>query len=259
MGEGELRGARRRDRGEAVSTPAAEAPHPGAPGAFLHPGAPGEMPHKLLRVYQEARDALRALDLRARCEAAGYRFDPACISVDFLGRRFLLDTSSGELEPEGVLSETSVGKADADRFAPALLAHFTDRILILHYLARTTGAYLSGRVVGFDQLAGGRFYGSAFRKRTEQPLADLFGQDPGRLAAAAGKIGGVPGQAGSASVLLWPFPKVPMTLVVWPGEDEIPANGRVIFDDTAEEHLSTEDIAVLGDQVVRRLKELSAE
>jgi hypothetical protein len=49
-----------------------------------------------------------------------------------------------------------------------------------------------------------------------------------------------------------------MTLVVWPGEDEIPASGKVVFDSTAEEHLSTEDIAVLGDQVIRRLKELSA-
>jgi len=233
-----------------VSTPGAPGAFPpSAPGAFPHPAA--DAPHKLLRVYQEARDALRAFDLRVRCQAAGYGFDPACVCVDFLGRRFLLDTARGELEPEGVLSETSVGKADPDRFA--------DRILILHYLARTTGAHLSGRLVGFDQLAGGRFYGSAFRKRTEQPLADLFGAEPGRLSAAAGKIGGVPGQAGNASVLLRPFPNVPLTLVVWPGEDEIPANARVIFDDTAEEHLSTEDIAVLGDQVVRRLKELSAE
>jgi len=207
-------------------------------------------PHKLLRVYEEAREVLHAMDLRARCAAAGYRFDPARTAIDFLGRPYLLDPVQGELEPAGAASETTVGRADPDRFA--------ERILVLHYLARTSGAAPSGRLAGFDQLAGGRFYGSAFRRRTEQPLAALFGPDPSRLRAVAARIGGVPGQAGDVSVLLWPFPKVPMTLVVWPGEDEIPASGKVVFDSTAEEHLSTEDIAVLGDQVIRRLKELSA-
>jgi len=146
-------------------------------------------------------------------------------------------------------TDTSVGAADPDAFA--------ERILILHYLAKVSGAPLSGRLVGFDQLAGGRFYGSAFRKRTEMPLASLFSQDPGRLVQTAVRLGGTQGGHGSSSALLVPLPRVPMTLIVWAGDDELPSNAKVLFDDTAEEYLTTEDIAVLGDQVVRRIKEAS--
>ncbi len=208
-----------------------------------------ETPHKLVRVYGEAREALRGSDLAGRTAAAGYRYDPETIPIDFLGRRFLLSVPRVELEPEGQSRDTSVGGADA-----ALLA---ERILILHYLARASGAPLSGRLVGFDQLAGGRFYGSAFRKRTEMPLTRLFAANPAGLIAAAAKVGGAPADSGDVSALIWPFPKVPMTLIVWTGDDEIPPNAKVLFDDTAEGYLSTEDIAVLGDQVIHRFKELS--
>ncbi len=208
-----------------------------------------ETPHKLVRVYQEAQEALRGSDLPGRAAAAGYTYDPERMTIDFLGQRFFLSVPRLELEPEGQSRGTSVGTADA-----ALLA---ERILILHYLARASGAPLSGRLVGFDQLAGGRFYGSAFRKRTEMPLAQLFAANPAGLTAAAARIGGAPGDTGDVSAIIWPFPKVPMTLIVWTGDDEIPPNGKVLFDDTAEGYLSTEDIAVLGDQVIRRFKELS--
>ena len=208
-----------------------------------------ETPHKLLRVYREALDALRPLDLPSRCAAAGYPYGADMVDIRFLGKLFRFSVPRFELESEGPPQETSVGAADADRLA--------ERILVLHYLCRASGARLSGRLVGFDQLAGGKFYGSAFRKRTEQPLAHLFGQDPARLPAAARELGGAPGESGDASAVLWPFPMVPMTLIVWAGDDEVPSNGKVLFDDTAEEYLSTEDIAVLGDLVIRRFKELS--
>ncbi len=208
-----------------------------------------ETPHKLVRVYREALEALRGSDLAARCTAAGYRYHPERIDIDFLGRRFHFSVPRFELEPEGPPQGTSVGSADADLLG--------ERILILHYLARASGAPLSGKLVGFDQLAGGRFYGSAFRKRLEMPLVALFAANPSALAAAAARMGGTPGETGDASALLWPFPKVPMTLILWTGDDELPGNAKALFDDTAEGYLTTEDIAVLGDLVIRRFKELT--
>jgi hypothetical protein len=201
-----------------------------------------------VRVYREALEALRGADLALRCAAAGYRHDPQHLEIDFLGRRFHFSVPSWELAPEGPPQGTTVGSADPDLLA--------ERILILHYLARASGGRLSGRLVGFDQLAGGRFYGSAFRKRTEMPLAGLFAKNPSALISCAKALGGVQGDTGDASALLWPFPMVPMTLILWTGDDELPPNAKVLFDDTAEGYLSTEDIAVLGDLVIRRFKEL---
>ena len=206
-----------------------------------------ESPHKLVRVYREAIEALRGHDLRRRCEAAGYAWDPESISMPFLGTPFVFSVPAFDLLPPKAERSATVGQADADTLA--------ERILVLHYLEKATGVPSSGRLVGFDQLAGGRFYGSAFRKRTEVPLAGMFARQPERLAEAAGRFGGTKGSHGDASAVISPLPRVAMTLIIWTGDDEIPPDGKVLFDDTVEGYLTTEDIAVLGDLVIRRLKE----
>lgn len=215
-------------------------------------GGKVETPHKYWRVYREALDALRGRDLRERAAAAGYAADAETIRAPFLGVPFTFSISRFELEIEGRPAATDPGAADPG----AADADLPPRILVLHYLERASGAPLSGKLVGFDQLAGGRFYGSAFRKRTETPLARIFAPAPARLAEVAASLGGAPADHGDASAILWPFPRVPMTLIVWTGDEELPPNAKVLFDDTAESYLSTEDIAVLGDLVIRRVKEL---
>jgi len=52
------------------------------------PSAKG--PHKLLRVYKEAIEALRGRDLKTQVAAAGYEWHPETIPVRFLGRDYLL-------------------------------------------------------------------------------------------------------------------------------------------------------------------------
>ncbi len=213
-----------------------------------------QAPHKLVRVYTEAIEALRGSDLERRCEAAGYAWDPKSIPMPLLGRQYSFSVTDFELLPERQDADTagtSVGTADPDSLS--------ERILVLHYLARAAGTPLSGRLVGFDQLPGGRFYGGAFRKRAEAPLAGLFSRQTESLVETAEKLGGTRGTFGDVSVVISPFPRVPMTLIVWTGDDEMPANGKVLFDDTAEGYLSTEDLAVLGEVVFRRLKQIHQE
>ncbi len=206
-----------------------------------------QAPHKLVRVYTEAIEALRGSDLERRCESAGYTWDPRRIPMPLLGRQYAFSVEEFELLPSVQPNAgTSVGTADADSLS--------ERILVLHYLARATGTSLSGHLVGFDQLPGGRFYGSAFRRRAETPLAGLFSRQTEGLVEAAERLGGTRGTYGDVSVVIAPFPRVPMTLIVWTGDDEMPANAKVLFDDTAEGYLSTEDLAVLGEVVFRRLK-----
>jgi hypothetical protein len=46
---------------------------------------------------------------------------------------------------------------------------------------------------------------------------------------------------------------VPVTLVLWGGDEEFPARGNILFDDTISGYLSTYDITVLCDAIVWRL------
>ena len=209
-------------------------------------GAMAAKEHKLLRVHRLALEELRATDLAGRCAAAGFRWDSAGARIAFLGEEFALDAGGTALTPAAPERETD---------AAALERHLAAGILILHYLVRTSGLAPQGRWVGFDQLPGGAFYGSTFRGRAEAPLARAFGACPRGLITAAAALGAGTAAYGDAAVVVPALPRVPVLAIVWQGDDELAPNAKVLFDAGAEEHLSTEDLTVLGELVTRRLRQ----
>ncbi len=214
--------------------------------------------HKYWRVYEEALTRLLSRDLAERCAAAGYQFDEAGTEMVFFDRQYrlcrhgsslaIVNAAPGTAE-EGIATENA-----ASLSAELQEEHLRDRILILHYLDRASGSPISGSMVGFDQLSGARFYGSAFRGRVELPLVRAFAPHPQMLLEAAQALGGSAAAYGDCSVLLRPFPRVPLAFILWQGDDEVPANGTMLFDASAEDYLSAEDLTVLGETVVRKLK-----
>ena len=161
--------------------------------------------------------------------------------------------------PRPAAREESIATEDAASLSAELQEeHLRDRILILHYLDRASGAPISGNMVGFDQLIGARFYGSAFRGRVELPLVHTFASRPKMLVEIAQALGGSSAEYRDCSVLLHPFPRVPLAFILWQGDDEVPGNGKVLWDASAEDYLSAEDLTVLGETVVRRFKASAA-
>lgn len=219
--------------------------------------------HKYWRVWDEAVASLLSRDLAERCAAAGYRCEEEGIRIDFLDRRYRLSRHGSSLtivnEDPGS-PEESIATEDAASLSSELQEeHLRDRILILHYLQRASGASLSGSMVGFDQLSGARFYGSPFRGRVELPLVRTFSERPKALLESARALGGSSASYGDCSVLLHPFPRVPLAFILWQGDDEVPANGKVLFDACAEDYLSAEDLTVLGETVVLKFRALDTE
>lgn len=216
-------------------------------------------PHKYWRVYNEALESLRKRDLAERCAAAGFTYDSGGIDIPFFDRRYTLRVDDLRLETRAMeCPEERVATVDAASLPLELQGkHLRDRILILHYLDRASGAALSGRMIGFDELAGGRFYGSAFRGRVELALVRAFALSPKSLVEIAQRLGGAPAPYGDCAVLLHPFPRVPLAIILWQGDEEMPANGKVLWDATAEEYLCVEDLTVLGESVVQKFRSLA--
>ena len=59
---------------------------------------------------------------------------------------------------------------------------------------------------------------------------------------------------GDASVRIDAFPKLPVTVVFWEGDQEIPGSANILFDETAPRLLAMEDLSVVGNLVSFRLR-----
>ncbi|PJA50261.1 MAG: hypothetical protein CO171_02705 [Syntrophobacterales bacterium CG_4_9_14_3_um_filter_49_8] len=132
-----------------------------------------------------------------------------------------------------------------------------EQILILHYLLQVRDTFLMGKLITFREIPSGEFYYEAFLKRAQIPLLNSFGQKPERLLVAGQKLGGKKANLGDVSMTFRPFPKIPLTLVLWRGDEEFPPNGSILFDSTIGLFLSGEDIAFLSGTVVYKLLALT--
>jgi hypothetical protein len=129
----------------------------------------------------------------------------------------------------------------------------TEQILILHYLQNTSGEKPEGEAVDFKQVPQGSFYWSAFISRAIRPLVQTFGHDLELYLKVAQAMGGVIKDLGDASAQFQAFPLVPVTHVLWAGDEEFEPNASILFDITISGHLPTEDIAALAGASVYRL------
>jgi len=125
------------------------------------------------------------------------------------------------------------------------------KILILHYLNGANRVDPAEDWISYKDIPSARFYLDAFNRRVKYPLVSAFGEQPDRLPPVAKELfGATTSSIGDSSVRIQAFPKVPITLVIWKGDEEFPSDGTILFDSSIKDMLSAEDITELTSQVV---------
>jgi len=132
-------------------------------------------------------------------------------------------------------------------------ASLKDKILILHYFAGAKGTPATGKLIAYKQLPGGVSYFPAFSRRAIAHLVKHFGKNPELLIKTAAKLGGHEADNGDVSVTVNAFDHVPITLVLWRGDEELAPNGNILFDANISDYLSTEDVTVLTETIIWKL------
>ncbi len=136
--------------------------------------------------------------------------------------------------------EVNIAEADGD-------VAVTIKVVLLHYLLKAGGLPLTNTLISFKELPdGGLIYLEPFNNRVLRGLEYNFGKKPQLLLQAAEKLGGRRQNMGSAAVTLDVLPRVPVTYVVWEGDEEFAASGTVLFDASIRYYVPTEDIVVLA-------------
>lgn len=181
--------------------------------------------------YKKACEALADKDPHELCANSGaaYIEDTGKLQVSYLGSDYLISCASGEV-------------AHTTDDAPVTT---TVKVLILHYLLNAVKRAPTGRVISFrDVRGGGTNYYPTFNKRAIQPLQKTFENSIDKLITAGARLGGKAETYGDASVTLPIFPYLPVTYVIWQGDDEISSSASILFDANVNSYLPCEDIVL---------------
>ncbi len=192
--------------------------------------------------YEEARAlAWEALSGRAPADVAANALagldGAGRIEVPFLADIFLVDTAARK-----VLFE------NGSEVYPFL------SVLILHYLVGAGEGSISGEWISFREFEGGDAYFGSFTDRSLVPLKNAFENHSDLLAPAAEPLGGEPIEFGDVGMRVPVFPRLPLAVVLWRGDEEFPPEVNILFDKTANSILRTEDLAICGALTVSKLR-----
>jgi hypothetical protein len=204
-----------------------------------HSSSPGsrekglELPYKLV-----CEQLAKISDVEEQCRKSGARYiDPNNLVIDYLNQPYHV-----------ILPDVEISLGDSRAEVP-----LRDKILILHYFTLAKGTPATDIVITYKQLPGGVSYFPAFSKRAIAPFVKHFGNNPELLIKAAAKSGGCEADHGDVSVTINAFKHVPITLVLWKGDEELAPNGNILFDTNISDYLSTEDVTVLCETIVWKL------
>jgi len=195
--------------------------------------------------YRLACERLASLDdIEQQCANSGSQCKVAdskqTVTISYLKQPYLI-----------TFPDIEVSRADSAEKVP-----LRDKLLILHYFISAKGTPLTSKLIAFRELPEGVVYFPTFSKRTVKPILDHFSPKPQRLIDVAAKLGGHRADYGDAAVTIDAFSRVPITIILWQGDDEFAAQGNVVFDASISDYLPTEDITVLCETIVWRLVRL---
>ncbi|GAB4474351.1 MAG: hypothetical protein Kow0088_10290 [Anaerolineales bacterium] len=125
--------------------------------------------------------------------------------------------------------------------------------LILYYFATSHPQPLTEKWISFAELPDGRFYSQAFQSYTGNVLRRHFTDEVERLEDAARTFKGNPYPFADRAFIFWVFPRVPLLLVYWQGDEDFPPNYQILFDVSVVSYLPTDACAIAGSMLTRKL------
>lgn len=192
----------------------------------------------MLRQIENLRGKAQARNPHILADACGGSYRNGRLELQYWGKPVSLPwpALSAQYEPEG----------------PAVSVF--DAAMLLYYLVTADGAILADHWIGFRELPDGAFYANAFQGYSGNRLARTFGERPQAYTAAAQALDGMslPGLPGLAYAFQ-PLPRIRLATILYPGDEEFPARGSVLFDAAASHYMPTDGLALLGSGVVSRL------
>jgi len=131
------------------------------------------------------------------------------------------------------------------------------QILVLHYLAGAGKAQIANRLVTYRDFEGGAIYYPAFKVRSINRIVREFGSEPSTLQHLGDAVKAERVELATVGMRAYFFPKLPIVIALWMGDEEVPSSANILFDANAGNIMPTEDLSVAAGVLVGRLIEIS--
>ncbi len=116
------------------------------------------------------------------------------------------------------------------------------RLSILRYLIHAKDLPLSGKPVRPSDLPGGDIFLRGTHVIPLDKIAVYFSNNYDEFLSIGKNLEGTQLNYGDVSLKLFPFPRVPIIIILWSGDEEFPPKSSLLFDSSCVSHLSTDII-----------------
>ncbi len=140
------------------------------------------------------------------------------------------------LTDRNIFSKSSLGKLLVNA-----LGEYS-RLSILRYLIHAIDLPLSGQLVRPSDLSGGDIFIRGTHVLPLDKIAAYFANNYNDFIGIGKSLGGSQLEYGDISLKLFPFPRVPVVLIIWSGDEEFSPKSSLLFDSSCVSHLSTDII-----------------
>jgi hypothetical protein len=161
-------------------------------------------------------------------------------------RRSLADFDSGK----GEYSFNSLGQqiriqpgqrsiSSSSELGSLLIQEFSQLFSLsaLWYLLQAKDADCTQKLVKPQDLPGGDMFAKGSHVLPLDRLASRFGSEPEALLRIGKPLAGQSLELGDSALGLWPFPRLPVVIVLWAADEEFPAQASLLLDSSANLHL----------------------
>ena len=159
----------------------------------------------------------------------------------------------GEFRLSFMLWDLCLSYPDLVLRAPLCLDTYVVKLLALLYLVQARAAPPANRWVPYRELRDGLFYAKSFSDTVEDRVCRRFGDDLEGMRSACELLGGRAVDQGDLGMVVNTFPRLPILLILWRGDEEFPPSARILFDASATDYLNAFELRMLCGEVVGRL------
>jgi len=126
-------------------------------------------------------------------------------------------------------------------------------LFMIHYLLQSKEIELSNEWISEKDIPGGPTF---FRGPHEIPtrlISLRFNNNINEFKARCEQLHGIPLNMADAAYSFWITPRIPVAVLYWIGDEDFPAESKILYDRTIAEHLASDIIYALAVGICERI------